>query len=286
MKNKFLIVGGDSRQILCARALEKRGYEVTVYGFSCDYTRELNVSENLTEDIIHNDFILLPLPLTCDNININTPLSDKPIKISDITNYINNNHLVFGGMIPQEFFNFPKNIESKKIYDYAKSEEFLIKNAKITAEGAFDIIFSETSFSVYGSEILILGYGRIGKILAPLAKSLGSNVSVAARKSEDLAWISVNGFNPVKYTDLRSDIEKYNIIVNTVPSRIFGSDLIYSLSKDCLILDLASKPGGIDIETAKKANIKAVWALSIPGKTAPLTSGKIICDTILNIIEG
>jgi len=283
MKNKFLIVGGDLRQILCARALKKRGYDIIIHGFSCDYTDGFYQSENLEEDILHTDFILLPLPLTIDNININTPLSDKAIKISDITSHINSHHMIFGGRIPQEF---SKNLNMSKIYDYAKNEEFLIKNAKITAEGAFDIIFSETSFSVYGSEILILGYGRIGKILAPLAKGLNANVHVAARKTEDLAWISVNGFNPVKYAGLREGIGKYDIIINTVPSRIFGASEIYSLSKDCLVLDLASKPGGIDIEEAQKAGIKAIWALSLPGKTAPLTSGEIICDTVLNLIEG
>ena len=254
MKNKFLVIGGDLRQILCAKALKKRGYDVKIYGFSCDYTQDLDMSgnspdtqKNLEDDILHTDFILLPLPLTIDNININTPLSDKKLKISDITSRVNDSHVIFGGRIPQEFFSEIGSNKANKVYDYAKNEEFLIKNAKITAEGAFDIIFSETPFSVYNSEILILGYGRIGKILAPVAKSLNARVSVAARKTEDLTWISVNGFNPVKYTNLRDGIEKYNIIINTVPSRIFVSDLIYSLSKDCLVLDLASKPGGGDL---------------------------------------
>jgi dipicolinate synthase subunit A len=190
--------------------------------------------------------------------------------------------LLFGGIVPAAFLEkYPK-----KVFDYAKNESFLIKNAQITVEGAFNIIFSETSFSLFGSNMLIVGYGRIGKLLAPAASAFGANVSVSARKSDDLTWISVNGYKPVKYSELKSAVSGYNIIINTVPSQIFDSELIGLMNKDCLFLDLASKPGGIDFETAKKASLKAIWALSIPGKIAPYSSGKIICDTVLNYIEG
>ena len=35
----------------------------------------------------------------------------------------------------------------------------------------------------------------------------------------------------------------------------------------------------------KKRNIKFVWALSLPGKVAPVTSAKYIKETIYNILE-
>jgi dipicolinate synthase subunit A len=282
MKNKFLIIGGDLRQVFCAKELERQGFDVTMYGFFDSYIKDFKISNDIEADIANSDYILLPLPLTIDNENINTPLWEKKLSLAYIYKNITDKTIIFGGIIKQDFL---QNTNISKVFDYTKNDEFLIKNAKLTVEGAFNIIFQETLFSVYESNILVIGYGRIGKILASTSQVLGAKVSVSARKIEDLAWISVNGFEPVRYSNLKKKLSKFNIVINTVPSLILDKDLIYHLNKDCLLLDLASKPGGIDIEVAKKAGIKTIWALSLPGKTAPLSSGKIISDTILNLIQ-
>ena len=44
-------------------------------------------------------------------------------------------------------------------------------------------------------------------------------------------------------------------------------------------------PAGVDFDAAKSLGLKVIWALSLPGKTAPVTSGAIIKDTIMNIIN-
>ena len=57
------------------------------------------------------------------------------------------------------------------------------------------------------------------------------------------------------------------------------------ISPGALVIDLASKPGGVDFEAAKDIGVNVIWALSLPGKAAPVTSGKIIKDTALNILS-
>ena len=42
---------------------------------------------------------------------------------------------------------------------------------------------------------------------------------------------------------------------------------------------------GVDFDAAKDAGVRVIWALSLPGKIAPITAGKIIKDTILNILN-
>ena len=54
--------------------------------------------------------------------------------------------------------------------------------------------------------------------------------------------------------------------------------------EDTLLIDLASAPGGIDMEAAKKKGIKAIWALALPGKVAPITTAEIIKDSIYNVL--
>ena len=57
------------------------------------------------------------------------------------------------------------------------------------------------------------------------------------------------------------------------------------IKKDCLLIDLASNPGGIDKKSVKDNKLKFVWALSLPGKVAPITTAEFIKDTIYNIIK-
>ena len=57
------------------------------------------------------------------------------------------------------------------------------------------------------------------------------------------------------------------------------------IRKDCLVIDLASKPGGVDFKAASELGVKVVWALGLPGKVAPISAGRIIADTVMNILS-
>ena len=60
---------------------------------------------------------------------------------------------------------------------------------------------------------------------------------------------------------------------------------LLDLKEDCLVIDLASKPGGVNLKAAAQLGTKVIWALSLPGKAAPATSGRIIRDTIYHILQ-
>jgi dipicolinate synthase subunit A len=130
-----------------------------------------------------------------------------------------------------------------------------------------------------------LGFGRIGKILARMLLGIGANVTVEARKYQDLAWIKSYGYNGVHLNQLEKVIGNYDVIFNTIPSVILDTEILSKIKKDCLVIDLASKPGGVDFEMARDMGLKVIWALSLPGKVAPNTAGNIIKDTIFNIID-
>lgn len=277
---KIFVCGGDLRLIKCAEELRKKGYEITLWGAGeSDFLKR---AENPEKDIYESEIIILPLPITYDNINVNAPLCDNLLPLELIYKNINPNAVVFGGMVGDSV---KTGLSENKIYDYARDGEFLVKNAMITAEGAFQLIFSETPVSVCGSELLVAGYGRIGKAVAKAAAAFGARVSVAARKSSDLAWIELNGYVPQEYRELENNIGKFDIIVNTVPHRIFDKRLISKIDKNALYIDLASVPGGCDMNDMQSLGIKAIHALSLPGKIAPFSSGKIIADTIINMLD-
>ena len=133
--------------------------------------------------------------------------------------------------------------------------------------------------------MLITGYGKIGKTLAQYLKFFGTCVYAAARKESDLAWMEVNGILSVKYEDLPLAIRGMDAVINTVPALVLPKEILSASKPDCLFVDLASKPGGIDFGAAAQLGRKTVWALSLPGKTAPISAAGYLYQTILNIFE-
>ena len=122
----------------------------------------------------------------------------------------------------------------------------------------------ESGSTIFGSFILVTGYGRITKVLVKYLTALGAKVTVTARKYSDLAWAEIMGCETVHLSKLDNPLEKFDIIINTVPARIFDAKRLKHLKTDCLIIDLASKAGVEDLELARREGINVIWALSLP----------------------
>ncbi len=272
------VIGGDLRQLTLAKLLAKDGYTVKIAGFDKGPADKFATPE----DIWQSEIIILPIPASHDGITVNAPYSENPIPIS--ADFLSGAKLLLGGNITPSL---SKIFDSANInyIDYLKRDELMIKNAIPTAEGAIEIAFSEMPITLHNSNALVVGFGRIGKILSSMLKGIGAKVSVSARKCHDLAWISSSGYTPLDNSSLEKNISGYDVIFNTVPAMILDKDVLKNANPDALIIDLASKPGGVDFATAKDLGLKVIWSLGLPGKVAPITSGEIIKDTVINILN-
>lgn len=279
MKNNILILGGDRRQLYLAKKLEGKNYNIEIYGFG-ETTNKFKVSKSLKEGFENNDIVILPMPVTRNNIVLNTPLNDFCITLKEVYENIKEKHYIFGGMLNQEFFDI-----TDKIFDYFVSEEFLLKNAFLTAEATLEIIISSTPYSIFSSDVLILGYGRIGKILSEFLKNLGANVTACMRKEVDFALCDIKGIKTLDYSSLSNDINEFRIIINTVPELVIDEKIVEKISDDVFLIDVSSKKGGCDFEALNKRKIRYIHALGLPGKYSPETSGDIISDVIIKQIE-
>ncbi len=169
------------------------------------------------------------------------------------------------------------------LINYAEEEAFAVANAVPTAEGAVAIAINSRKETLFKSNILITGYGRISKILSGYMLALGGKVRVACRKKSDLEWAETRGFIPIDITDKDAFLKALacsDIIFNTVPAEIFGKDEINAVKSGAVYIELASSDGFGD----EKPNFPVIIARGLPGKTAPITAGKIIADTIASII--
>ena len=159
-----------------------------------------------------------------------------------------------------------------------------MQNAVATAEGAIGVLLKETAETIWGRRILLIGWGHIGKALAPRLRALGAEVLVSARNAGDLAWIAAEGFTPLDTRALGGCLDDVDIVVNTVPARILGMQLLSELPGGALVVDLASRPGGVDQEAARVLGLRTLWAQGLPGKWATETAAAAIREAVYNIL--
>ena len=272
----FGVLGGDKRSYYLAKALKNDGYKVRLWGFD-----KLGATDCEVASALDSDILILPVMPFGEGENIVSPYSENNLNLKEYEDSLTDK-LIFTGQRDKFLSAFPK--MKSRVSSYSDSEEFAVKNAVPTAEGAIEEALRHSDITINGSKILVCGYGRIGKVLSEMLRGMGADVTVSARKQSDLAWIKLNGFVGIKTGDF-TEINSYNFIFNTIPSLILDEDVIKGLCKDTLIIDLASYPGGVDFDCAERYGIKAIHALSLPGKIAPKSAGEIIESTILNILK-
>lgn len=284
-KDRFSIIGGDRRNLFLANILAKDGYNVSTYGIESDeLIKKVSKKSSLEEAVETSDFLIGPLPCSLDGETINCMYSDEKIYLKDIFKLMNKNQLFFAGFI-NEKVKQAAHTYNVFITDYFEREELAVLNCIPTAEGAIQIAMEELPVTIHGSNCLVLGFGRVGKILSRMLYGIGANVSVEARKHSDLAWVKSLGYEGIHLNDLEANIGHFDIIFNTIPALVLNTHILKEVKKDCLVIDLASKPGGVDFEAAKELGVKTNWALSLPGKVAPYTAANVIKSTIFNIIN-
>lgn len=281
--NSFGVIGGDKRQIALAESIAADGYSVYVYGFENIESIKGVKMVSLNDVALICDNIVLPLPVTADGRHLNAPYCTKKIILDDSFAELMKSKQVFGGMMGK-LYQTSDIWDEIDTYDYFTREELAVRNAVPTAEGAIEIAMKEYPGTVNGSQCLVVGYGRVGKMLSWMLRGIGAKVTVSARNQTDLAWIQSQGYRAINTNDI-CDNAQYDIIFNSVPALIFTRKLLSKVAASTLIIDLASSPGGVDFEAAEKLGTKVIKALSLPGKVAPKTAGEIIKNTIYNIIE-
>ena len=286
MKHKISIIGGDLRMVKLAKNLAKDEHIVYVYGMEKSHELEENnieIVETLDQALEKGEYIIGPLPFSGNGVSINAPFSNKEIKIEELKK-MQKDKIFIAGAIKEEIKEMLENYY-KEVIDVMQREDFVVLNALATAEGTIQVAMENTEDTIHGSNILVLGFGRVAKMVAYKFLSLGAEVTCAARKAEDFAWIEAYGYKAIDINNMHEKLEDFDIIVNTVPVQILNKKELEFIRKDTLIIDLASNPGGVDRDEVKKQNLKFVWALALPGKVAPNTSAKFIKNTIYNVIN-
>jgi len=291
-KSKIGVLGGDRRQLALCSLFADKGFECALWGIESSSSGSLdNVVKCVDWKCAVNgaDAVILPLPLTTDGVRLNCSNSSGSTetyipRITEIIQSLDRKTLLFAGKIPVNLRRFASE-HNIRFIDYYESEEFQIKNAVPTVEGAISIAIKELDITLADARCAVVGYGRIGRTLGVKLNALGSRTSCIARSGKDLAWASCDGCVPIKLQEYSPLKDCFDVIFNTVPHMIFSGDLLRDMGKNTLIIDLASQGCGVDTAEAEKYGIKTIKALSLPGKTSPFTAGKIIFESVYEVLR-
>ena len=264
-KTVFSVIGDDPRQKFLAKALAEQGLSVSL--LSAEQPKNISALS-----LAH--VVIFPLPLS----------SLPEERLRDFLSFCKKDAVLFAGKVsPQsqalaESFGF-------HLLDYAAGESMAALNAVPTAEGAVQIALNQTDFTLWESHCMVLGFGHCGKTLALLLKGFGAHVTIAARNPGSLSFARTLGFETIPLCQMESVLPQQDILFNTIPAPVLRRQELSLLSPSCLVIDLASLPGGTDFSAAENFHLKAIHALALPGKTAPATAGKILRDTILQMLS-
>lgn len=296
MCKKIAVIGGDMRMVYLADMLAKK-YNVLTYGQElANIKTDAMKIDNLKNAIELSDIIIGPIPFTKDGESVQAGFSKEKIVIKEVAEQCKEKTLI-AGAISDEVCSYVSENGGKTI-DLMKNESLTVLNTIATAEGTIEIAMSKTKRILQGSKVLVLGYGRVAKVVAQKFAALGAKVTCAARRPEALAWIEVDGYEKINIIELgdntdktdrnkrvkERDLESFDIVINTPPTMILNRDRLLKLKKDCLVIDLASYPGGVDREAIKELDINFEWALGLPGKVAPITAAEHIYSAIKEVI--
>ena len=258
---KILIIGGDRRMLYTKSALEKQGFKVNTLG----------LLEGDGGDIKEADAVILPVPLTRDGVDINCSLTGSKIPLGILSD-VKQSAKIFGG----------GKLEIKNYTDYLALDSYALKNAVLTAEGAICHVLQNTDFSLWKSNVLVIGYGRVGKILTDRLIAFKANVFVSARSERDFAMLEALSVNHLETDRLYACKTRFDAVFNSVDIKF--SDSAAAAFSGSLYIDLSSR-GALPEDAGLKYGVKYEKLPGIPAKTAPVTAGGIIAETVIEYLK-
>lgn len=280
------MLGCDGREVELAAALREQGADLRLVGFPAD--ERLHKALHLLdakEAVRGTRAVIAPMSSTdaAGRIAAHMGPSDLVIDLNEVLPLLPcGTPLLIGvarpvirGMAAQY---------SLRLVEMAEIDEIAILNSIPTAEGAIQVAMENTAITIHSSRCLVLGFGRCGSTLARTLLALGARVTVCSRSEKDLAGAVALGCEVLPLGTLHSRWD-FDIVFNTIPALVLPRAYLRRLERGTVIVDIASGPGGTDFAAAEQLGLKAIHALSLPGRVAPKTAAAILVKTVPRLLE-
>jgi len=279
----FTILGGDARSVYLTRRLIADGHRVRCFGLDTANIPLHCRCPCLSEALSGTDCVLLPIP-AMEGAYLRAPYGSRTVSAETLAGALPVQIPVFAGS-PSPLLADLCSERGICLIDLLSYEPLTITNAALTADAALRLLQSQLPCTLAGQQVLILGAGRIGKLLGIKLQTAGAQVTVTARKEDDKAWCAALGLS---YGDTLCPaplLPVCDILINTIPARVLGLPELSLLRPDTLLLELASGSGGFDPADAEALGLTVLQGRGLPGRFLPQSAADAIADTIYYFIR-
>ncbi|MFD3445516.1 dipicolinic acid synthetase subunit A [Microbacteriaceae bacterium 4G12] len=280
------VIGGDARQLEVIRKLIELDAKLSLIGFDqLDHGFTGASKERIQElDFSSLDAVILPVVGTNLEGQVDTIFSNEKVVLTTAQIKKTPSHFTIYSGISNAYLDQLAAASNRKLVKLFERDDVAIYNSIPTVEGTIMMVIQHTDYTIHGSNVMVLGFGRTGMSVARTFQALGAHVKVGARRSEHLARITEMMFTPFHLSNIEQEMRDIDVVINTIPHHIVTSNVIAKMPSHTLIIDLASKPGGTDFRYAEKRGIKAFLAPGLPGIVAPKTAGQILANVLSHLL--
>ena len=261
---RYAVIGGGMRFAHLASMLNEEGSS------ACGFFHEKAGSEGLgAKDIGKYSLIVSGWPMKF-------PLSDREITQEEIMDNIEPGSvlLLCGPKFPKD-----KRWDLQYVNLWA-DETLLQENAYITAQGAVASALKQKKFSLNGAKCAVIGYGRIGRSLCEILLGAGTNVTVLSQTENKRRQARESGAAACGFDHAGEILKNAQYIFSTPPANVLDENMLSSINKDALLMDLASPPYGFDLEKARAMGVDACREPGLPDRYCPVSAARVLYHAI------
>jgi dipicolinate synthase subunit A len=271
---RIAVVAGDEREREIARLAAATGARVRAFGFPWPEGGIAGVARagSAAEALEDADYALFPIPGIAADGSLFAPEHPEPIvpTAALLAGMASGATIVLGAA--DQRLRRAATEHGIALEEYEHDRELMLLRAPAIVEGALRIAVERTDVTIHAAEVVVVGYGTIGALLASTLRALGADVTVAARNPVQRAAAYAIGARPLPLPELPEQAHRFAMLFSAVPAPVVGRDVLERLPVGALVMDLAAPPGGVDVELARGLGHRAVWARGL-GRRAPVTVG-------------
>lgn len=278
----FSVLGGDLRSVYLVRRLLRDGHSVQCFGLD-HAPLPTTCRPSPAAAFQGTQCVILPIPTLKEGL-LHAPFADNTVTGEELATALPPGLPIFAGSVSPQL---QKLCRSRNVHltDLLSIEALAVKNAELTAQCALRVLLQELPYSLNHQPALLLGAGRIGKLLGLKLRALGTQVTVCSRREEDKAWCAALGLTPGDIRHLTPLLPGCPLLINTVPAQILSREDLALLPKDAQLFELASHPGGFQPLHARNLGLTVHCCGGLPGKYAPQSAADAIAETIYQELE-
>lgn len=272
---RIAVLGGDAREAYIAGRLRERGFDVALYGAVLDGDRDAAEQATSAEAAVRGaTWIVCPSPGLGEGDVVYAPASPAPITLDRAL--LSLSAAAAGGLVLGRATPGVREAAAAlgiPIFEMKDDRALAKSNARSVAEAIVAILVGKTLRILPEHRIVVIGYGATGEALTRALLGLGCRVRVMARREASLADAASAGAEPTPFAERTDAMAEADIVVNTVPSVDAVPPEAYGVLHHAVVVDIASPPGGMDHDAARRAGVDVTWARGLAGGRAPHSAG-------------